>query len=92
MSEFKIKPLFDRIIIKQKEAETKTANGILIPNSAQNKPHMGLVMAVGKGTKDEPMTVKPGDTVYIESFSGTNIEVDGEMYIMVREGDVSAIL
>jgi chaperonin GroES len=92
MSEFSVKPLFDRLIIKQEEAITKTSGGIIIPNGSVDKPHRGIVMAVGQGKRDEPMTIKVGDKVIIGSFSGTNIEVDGEMYIMCRQDDIMAIL
>ena len=92
MSEFSVKPLFDRLIIKQEEAITKTSGGIIIPNGAVDKQHRGIVMAVGQGKRDEPMTIKVGDKVIIGSFSGTNIEVEGEMYIMCRQDDIMAVL
>ena len=88
----KITPLSDRVLIKVSEAETKTASGIIIPDNAQEKPQKGTVVAAGKGTKDNPITVKIGDTVLYGKFSGTELKHDGEEFIIMREADVFAII
>jgi len=87
-----IKPLADRVLIEPVEAETKTASGIIIPDNAKEKPQKGKVIAVGKGTKDEPMTVKSGDTVLYGKYSGTELKLDGNDYLMMRESDILAIV
>ena len=87
-----IKPLADRVLIEPVEAETKTASGIIIPDNAKEKPQQGKVVAVGKGTKDEPMTVKVGDKVLYGKYSGTEVTIDGEEYLIMRESDIFAIL
>ncbi len=87
-----ITPLHDRVIVKPAEAETKTAGGIIIPDTAKEKPQRGAVVAVGKGKKDEPMTVKVGDTVMYSKHSGTEINVDGETLLIMRETDIFAII
>ena len=88
----KITPLSDRVLIKVSEAETKTASGIIIPDNAQEKPPKGTVVAAGKGTKDNPITVKVGDTVLYGKFSGTELKHDGEEFIIMREADIFAII
>jgi chaperonin GroES len=88
----KITPLSDRVLIKVSEAETKTASGIIIPDNAQEKPQKGTVVAAGKGTKDNPITVKVGDTVLYGKFSGTELKHDGEEFIIMRESDIFAII
>ena len=88
----KITPLSDRVLIKVSEAETKTASGIIIPDNAQEKPQKGTVVAAGKGTKDNPITVKVGDTVLYGKFSGTERKHDGEEFIIMREADIFAII
>ena len=88
----KITPLSDRVLIKVSEAETKTASGIIIPDNAQEKPQKGTVVAAGKGTKDNPITVKAGDTVLYGKFSGTELKHDGEEFIIMREADIFAII
>ena len=88
----KIKPLADRVLIKVSEAETKTAAGIIIPDNAQEKPQKGIVVAVGKGTKDNPMTVKVGDTVLYGKYSMTELKHQGEELIIMRESDIFAII
>jgi|TARA_B100000767_G_C19465854_1_gene409978 chaperonin GroES len=88
----KITPLSDRVLIKVSEAETKTASGIIIPDNAQEKPQKGTVVAAGKGTKDNPITVKVGDTVLYGKFSGTELKHDGEEFIIMREADIFAII
>ena len=92
MSKIKIKPLADRVVIEPLAAETKTASGIYIPDSAKEKPQQGKVLAVGEGTKDEPTTVKVGDTVLYGKYAGTELKLDGGDYIIMRESDIFAIL
>lgn len=92
MSKIKIKPLADRVVIEPLAAETKTASGIYIPDSAKEKPQQGKVMAVGKGTKDEPTTVKVGDTVLYGKYAGTELKLDGGDFLIMRESDILAIL
>ena len=87
-----IKPLADRVLIEPVEAETKTASGIIIPDNAKEKPQKGKVVAVRKGTKDEPMTVKSGDTVLYGKYSGTELKLEGKDYLMMRESDILAIV
>ena len=87
-----VKPLADRVLIKPAAAEEKTIGGIIIPDSAKEKPLKGEVLAVGKGTKDEEMILKPGDQVLYGKYSGTELELDGEMYLIMRQSDVLAIL
>ncbi|MQY79242.1 MAG: co-chaperone GroES [Bacteroidetes bacterium] len=88
----KIKPLADRVLIEPTEAEAKTSGGILIPDSAQEKPQKGKVVAVGTGTKDVEMEVKVGDTVLYGKYSGTEINVDNKDYLIMRQSDIIAIL
>ena len=92
MSKIKIKPLADRVVIEPLAAETKTASGIYIPDSAKEKPQKGKVVAVGNGTKDEPTTVKVGDTVLYGKYAGTELKLDGGDYLIMRESDIFAIL
>jgi len=92
MSKLSIKPLADRVVIKPLEAETKTASGLYIPDSAKEKPQQGKVVAVGKGTKDDPITVKIGDTVLYGKFAGTELKLDSNDYLIMRESDIFAIL
>jgi len=92
MSKINIKPLADRVVIEPLAAETKTASGIYIPDSAKEKPQQGKVVAVGKGTKDEPTTVKVGDTVLYGKYAGTELKLDGGDYMIMRESDIFAIL
>lgn len=87
-----IKPLADRVLIEPVEAETKTASGIIIPDNAKEKPQKGNVVAVGKGTKDEPMTVKSGDTVLYGKYAGTELKFEGKDYLIMRESDILAIV
>ena len=87
-----IKPLSDRVLIKPAEAEMKTAGGIIIPDSAKEKPLKGTVIATGNGTKDEEMLVKAGDTVLYGKYAGTELEADGEKYLMMRQSDILAIV
>lgn len=92
MADVKIQPLADRVLVKPAEAETKTAGGIIIPDTAKEKPQRGTVIAAGPGKKDEPMTVKAGDTVLYGKYSGTEIQVDGADYLIMRESDIFAIV
>lgn len=87
-----IKPLADRVLVEPVEAETKTAAGIIIPDNAKEKPQKGKVVAVGKGTKDEPTTVQVGDTVLYGKYSGTELKLDGKDYLIMRESDIFAIV
>jgi chaperonin GroES len=93
----KLKPLQDRVIVKQSEAEEKTKSGILLPDSAKEKPTKGKVIAVGPGKLDDkgkPMElgVRVGDTVYYGKYSGTDVEIDGEKLVILRETDVLGVL
>jgi chaperonin GroES len=92
MSEVSIKPLADRVVIAAAEAETMTVSGIIIPDTAKEKPQRGTVVAAGPGKKDEPMTVKVGDTVLYGKYAGTEIQIDGKDYLIMRESDVYAIV
>ena len=87
-----IKPLADRVIVAPAAAEERTAGGLFIPDTAKEKPQRGTVVAVGSGTKDEPITVKAGDTVLYGKYSGTEITVDGTAYLIMRESDIYAIV
>jgi chaperonin GroES len=87
-----IKPLADRVLIEPVAAETKTASGIYIPDTAKEKPQKGTVVAVGKGTKDHEMTVKVGDTVLYGKYSGTELKLEGGEYLIMREDDILAIV
>jgi chaperonin GroES len=92
MAKLKITPLADRVIVEPAPAEEKTAAGIIIPDTAKEKPQRGTVVAVGAGKKDEPMTVKVGDVVLYGKYSGTEITVDGANYLIMRESDIVAII
>ena len=87
-----IKPLADRVLVRPAEAEQTTASGIIIPDTAKEKPQRGEVPAVGKGTKDHEMTVKVGDQVLYGKYSGTEIEIDGEKLMIMKESDIYAII
>ncbi len=87
-----LKPLADRVLVEPAAAEEKTVGGIIIPDTAKEKPQRGIVVAVGNGKKDEPMTVKTGDTVLYGKYAGTEITVDGKDYLMMREADIFAII
>lgn len=87
-----IKPLADRVLIKPVAAEEKTIGGIIIPDSAKEKPAKGEVVAVGTGTKDEQMTLTEGDIVLYGKYSGTEIEHEGEKYLIMRQNDVLAVI
>lgn len=87
-----IKPLADRVVIKPAAAEEKTIAGIIIPDSAKEKPLRGEVLAVGNGTKDEEMILKVGDVVLYGKFAGTELELEGEKYLIMRQSDVLAVV
>ncbi|MCC6599321.1 MAG: co-chaperone GroES [Crocinitomicaceae bacterium] len=87
-----VKPIADRVLVEPSPAETTTASGIIIPDTAKEKPQRGKVIAVGTGKKDEPMTVKTGDTVLYGKYAGTEITVDGSEYLIMRESDIFAII
>ena len=88
----KIQPLADRVLIEPAAAEEKTIGGIIIPDTAKEKPLQGKVIAVGKGTKDEEMVLKAGDEVLYGKYSGTELEFEGEKYLMMRQSDVLAVI
>ncbi len=88
----KLKPLADRVIIKPTAAEEVTMGGIIIPDSAKEKPQRGTVLAVGQGTKDEEMVLKEGDTVLYGKYAGTEIDLDGEKVLIMRQNEVLAVI
>ncbi len=87
-----VTPLADRVLVEAAAAEEKTASGIIIPDTAKEKPQRGTVVAVGNGKKDEPLTVKVGDTVIYGQYSGTEIKIDGSAYLIMRESDIFGII
>ena len=92
MSKLNIKPLADRVLVEPLEAETKTASGIIIPDSAKEKPQKGIVVAVGPGTKENPVSVKVGNTVLYGKYSGTELKLENNDYLIMRESDILAIV
>ena len=88
----KLKPLADRVLIEPAPAETTTASGIILPDTAQEKPQKGTVVAVGAGTKENPITVKVGDVVLYGKYSGTELKLEGKSYLIMRENDLLGIL
>jgi chaperonin GroES len=92
MTKVKIKPLADRVLIEPAQAEEKTAGGIIIPDTAKEKPQKGTVVAVGPGKKDEPLTVKVGEQVLYGKYAGTEITIDGTNYLIMRESDIVAVI
>lgn len=92
MSEITIKPLADRVVVLPSPAETQTASGIIIPDTAKEKPQQGTVVAVGPGKIDEPMTVKVGDKVLYGKYSGSELKWEGKDYLIMRESDIMAIV
>ncbi|MCG8339701.1 MAG: co-chaperone GroES [Cytophagales bacterium] len=88
----KIKPLADRVVVKPSAAEEKSAGGIIIPDTAKEKPQRGEIVAVGTGKKDEPLTVKVGDYVLYGKYGGTEITIDNKEYLIMRESDIYAIV
>lgn len=87
-----IKPLADRVVVKPAEAEQKTKGGLFIPDTAKEKPQKGEIVAVGNGKKDEPLTVKVGDTVLYGKYAGTELSIEGQAYLIMRESDIFAIV
>ena len=87
-----IKPLADRVLVEPALAEETTAGGIIIPDTAKEKPQRGKIVAVGNGKPDEPLTVKVGDSILYGKYSGTELSFDGNDYLMMRESDILAII
>src|SRR5215211_2909620 len=87
-----VRPLADRVLVEPAPAEEKTAFGIIIPDTAKEKPQRGTIVAVGTGKKDEPLTVKVGDTVLYGKYAGTEIQVEGKEYLIMRENDIFAVI
>jgi len=87
-----IKPLADRVLVQAQEAETKTASGLFIPDSAKEKPQQGVIIAVGNGKNDEPMELKVGDKVMYGKYSGTEVSFEGKDYLIMRQSDVIAVI
>ncbi|MFZ5554905.1 MAG: co-chaperone GroES [Bacteroidota bacterium] len=87
-----VKPIADRVLVEPDAAETKTASGIIIPDTAKEKPQRGTVIAVGNGKKDEPLTVKKGDKILYGKYSGTEITIDGKDYLIMKESDIYAVI
>ena len=87
-----IKPLADRVLVEPAAAEEKTASGIIIPDTAKEKPQRGIIVAVGNGKPDEPLTVKEGDTVLYGKYSGTELTHEGSDYLIMKESDILAIV
>ncbi|MEQ9442604.1 MAG: co-chaperone GroES [Cyclobacteriaceae bacterium] len=92
MSQVNITPLADRVLVEPAAAEEKTASGIIIPDTAKEKPQKGSIVAIGTGKKDEPLTVKVGDQVLYGKYAGTEITVEGKDYLIMRESDIFAIV
>lgn len=92
MADIKIQPLADRVLVEPAQAEEKTSGGIIIPDTAKEKPQKGTVVAVGAGTKDQPMTVKAGDQVLYGKYAGTELSYDGKDFLIMRESDILAII
>lgn len=86
------KPLSDRVLVETAPAESKTASGIFIPDTAKEKPLKGTIIAVGQGKKEEPMTVKVGDSVIYGQYSGTEISIEGKKYLIMKESDIYGII
>jgi chaperonin GroES len=91
-SNVNITPLHDRVVVKPVAAEEKTAGGIIIPDTAKEKPQRGTVVAAGPGKKDDPVTVKAGDTVLYGKYAGTEIQLEGQEFLIMRESDILAIV
>jgi chaperonin GroES len=92
MAKISVKPLADRVLVESAPAETKTAGGIIIPDTAKEKPMRGKVIAVGNGKPDEPMTVKVGDNVLYGKYAGTELSIDGKDYLIMKESDIYAVI
>jgi chaperonin GroES len=92
MAQVNVKPLADRVLVEPAAAEQKTAGGIIIPDTAKEKPQKGIVVAIGTGKKDEPLTVKVGDQVLYGKYSGTELNIEGKDYLIMRESDILAVI
>jgi chaperonin GroES len=92
MSKMTIKPLADRVLVEPAAAETKTSSGIIIPDSAKEKPQKGTIVAVGAGTKENPITVSVGDSVLYGKYAGTELQHEGKDYLIMKESDLLAIV
>ncbi|MFQ3334775.1 MAG: chaperonin GroES [Candidatus Arcticimaribacter sp.] len=92
MSKINIKPLADRVLIEPAAAETKTSSGLYIPDTAKEKPQKGIVIAAGPGTKENPVTLKAGDTVLYGKYAGTELQHDGKDFLIMKENDILAIV
>jgi len=92
MKKLSIKPLADRVLVEPAAAETKTTSGIIIPDTAKEKPQKGTIVAVGKGTKDNPITVSVGDSVLYGKYAGTELQHEGIDYLIMKESDILAIV
>ena len=92
MAKINFKPLADRVLVEPSEAEEKTSSGIIIPDTAKEKPQKGKIVAIGNGTKDEKITVKVGDIVLYGKYSGTEINIDGTDYLIMKESDIFGIV
>tara|TARA_B100001989_G_scaffold228033_1_gene184532 strand:+ start:1761 stop:2039 length:279 start_codon:yes stop_codon:yes gene_type:complete len=92
MSKLNIKPLADRVLVEPAAAETKTSSGIIIPDTAKEKPQKGKIVAVGPGTNENPVTVKVGDVVLYGKYSGTELNHEGNDYLIMKENDILAII
>src|SRR5687767_2032691 len=92
MAKINFKPNEDRVLVEPAEAETKTASGIIIPDTAKEKPQKGKIIAVGEGVKDKPVTVKVGDNVLYGKYAGTEINIDGKEYLIMRNSDIFGII
>ncbi len=87
-----VTPIADRVLVEPDAAETKTASGIIIPDTAKEKPQRGTIVAVGSGKKDEPMTVKKGDKILYGKYSGTEVQIEGKDFLIMKESDIYAII
>lgn len=87
-----IKPLADRVLVEPAAAETKTSSGIIIPDSAKEKPQKGTIVSVGAGTKENPITVSVGDSVLYGKYAGTELQHEGKDYLIMKESDLLAIV
>jgi len=92
MAKVNFKPLADRVLVEPAAAEEKTASGIIIPDTAKEKPQKGSIVAIGEGKKDEPITVKVGDHVLYGKYSGTEITIDGKEYLIMKQSDIFGII
>ncbi|MCP4456984.1 MAG: co-chaperone GroES [Cytophagales bacterium] len=92
MAKVNFKPLADRVLVEPEAAEEKTASGIIIPDTAKEKPQRGKIVAIGTGTKDEPLTVKVGDLVLYGKYSGTELNISGTDYLIMKESDIYGII